>query len=225
MRRVLSWLFWKAAWPCLRPFVTYVFLSALILKTRDFETVQWVGYPIQQSIFDLWTLQETIAEVRPALILETGTRYGGSALFYAHLLDLLGIDGQVITIDVVSRAKVSHPKLLVWHGSSTAPEILDRVRAAVAQARGPVLVILDSDHSAAHVAVELEAYAPLVSRGSLLLVQDGVIDRIGFHRASRPGPVPAIHQFLAHHPEFTIDRERADRFLVTHHPDGWLIRT
>ena len=56
------------------------------------------------------------------------------------------------------------------------------------------------------------------------LVQDGVVDTLGLYRADRPGPLPAIHQFLAGHPEFQIDRERVERLLVTHHPDGWLRR-
>jgi cephalosporin hydroxylase len=47
---------------------------------------------------------------------------------------------------------------------------------------------------------------------------------MGYFKGDRPGPVPAIHQFLAAHPEFEIDREKCDRFLVTHHPDGWLRR-
>jgi cephalosporin hydroxylase len=87
-----------------------------------------------------------------------------------------------------------------------------------------VFLILDSDHSEKHVARELDLYAPLVTPGSSVLVQDGSIDTLGYFRGSRPGPLPAIHRFVMQHPEFTIDRERCDRFLVTHHPDGWLKR-
>ena len=64
----------------------------------------------------------------------------------------------------------------------------------------------------------------MATPGSYVLVQDGLIDTLGYFKSSRPGPVPAIHQFLARHPEFTIDRESCDRFLITHHPDGWLAR-
>ena len=93
-----------------------------------------------------------------------------------------------------------------------------------AAAAGPVFVILDSDHSQVHVARELERYAPLVTPGSYLLVQDGSIDTLGYFKTSRPGPLPAIRDFLQRHPEFRLDRERCDRFLITHHPDGWLQR-
>jgi len=98
------------------------------------------------------------------------------------------------------------------------------VRTAVKRVRGPVFVILDSDHSQAHVARELEAYAPLVTPGSYLLVQDGVIDTLPVFAHGRPGPLPAIHAFLRTHPEFEVDRAKSERFLVTHHPSGWLRR-
>ncbi|MDO8792990.1 MAG: CmcI family methyltransferase [Vicinamibacterales bacterium] len=224
MRKAFSWLFWSVTWPVIRPAVLYVFHSALLMKVHDWQSVRWLGHPIRQSILDLWTLQETIAELRPALIIETGTHEGGSALFYAQLFDLLGIPGGVITIDVAAERVPDHPRVEAWAGDSTSPIILERVKAAASRAQGPVLVILDSDHSTAHVARELEAYAPFVSPGSWMLVQDGVIDQVGLYAPQRPGPLPAISAFLKRHPEFRIDRERCDRFLVTHHPDGWLKR-
>jgi cephalosporin hydroxylase len=117
-----------------------------------------------------------------------------------------------------------HQRITYLIGDSASPAIVEVVRGIAADTAGPVLVILDSDHSAAHVARELEAYAPLVSPGSYLLVQDGSIDTLSYFKGSRPGPVPAIHEFLARHAEFSIDREKCDRFLITHHPDGWLKR-
>ena len=86
------------------------------------------------------------------------------------------------------------------------------------------MVILDSDHSAAHVSKELESYSPFVSPGSYMLVQDGVIDVLDRWRSARPGPLAAIIEFLRHHPEFEVDTERCERFLITHHPMGWLRR-
>jgi cephalosporin hydroxylase len=74
------------------------------------------------------------------------------------------------------------------------------------------------------VAQELELYAPLVTPGSFILSQDGVIDQIWFFRDSRPGPLPANRSFLERHPEFEHDRERNERFGLSHHPLGWLRR-
>jgi cephalosporin hydroxylase len=224
LRRHVSRLFWSGLWPVIRRPAERTFFSALVLKTDNFTRVRWLGQPILQNTLDLWTIQETIADLKPALIVETGTNRGGSSLFYAHLFDLLGTDGKIVTIDIAKQHDLRHPRVTSLIGDSTSAAIVDAVRRMVEHARGPIFVILDSDHSAAHVARELERYAPFVTPGSYLLVQDGSIDTLPYFKASRPGPMPAIHAFLAAHPEFQIDREKCDRFLITHHPNGWLKR-
>jgi cephalosporin hydroxylase len=106
-------------------------------------------------------------------------------------------------------------------GNSVAAETVARVRAAAALASGPVMVILDSDHSEVHVRQELESYGPLVTPGSFVMVQDGSIDMLPRFRNRRPGPLRAIRDYLRDHPEFELDPERCERFLITHHPMGW----
>ncbi|HET8673294.1 MAG TPA: CmcI family methyltransferase [Thermoleophilaceae bacterium] len=207
----------------LRRPVTRMFHQDLIVKTGNFGHTTWVGQPIWQNVLDLWTIQETISEIRPALLIETGTNRAGSALFYAHLMDLLGT-GRVLTVDIVKLHDVTHPRVEFVIGSSTDPEVAERVREAAAEADGPVMVILDGNHDRDHVAAELEIYAPLVTPGSVLLSQDGIIDELPMFRDTRPGPLPANRRFLARHPEFEWDRERNERFLLTHHPVGWLRR-
>lgn len=199
-----------------------LFQMDLITKTRNFD-LRWLGHPIRQNVLDLWTIQETIAEVRPALLIESGTALGGSATFYAHLFELMG-EGRVVTIDFERPPRLTHPRVEFVQGSSTDPEVVQRIRTVAASTGGPVLVVLDSDHSRSHVAAELEAYGPLVTPGSFMLVQDGLIDMVPIFRGTRPGPLPAIRAFLAGHPEFELDRERCERFLITHHPLGWLRR-
>src|SRR3954465_15715743 len=117
----------------------------LIAKTGNFATTSGLGPPIGQNVLDLWTIQETIAEIRPALLIETGTNRGGSALFYAHLMELMG-HGRVLTIDIERLHELDHPRIEFLHGSSTDPDIVDQVRAAAAEADGPVMVILDGLH-------------------------------------------------------------------------------
>ena len=202
---------------------TRLFHQDLIVRTDNFATTTWLGQPIWQNVLDLWTIQETIAELRPALLIETGTNRGGSAQFYANLMDLLGT-GRVLTIDIVELHQLDHPRVDFVLGSSTDPAVVDQVRAAAAAADGPVMVILDGDHSRDHVAAELELYAPLVTPGSLLLSQDGIIDELYLFADTRPGPLPANVAFLERHPEFEHDRERNERFLLSHHPMGWLRR-
>ncbi len=204
--------------------VRRMFFTDIVLQTDNFGTVTWMGHPIWQNVFDLWTMQETIVATRPELIIESGSFRGGSALFYAHLFDLMGGPGHVISMDVQQRHEVAHPRITFVEGSSVDDAVLVKVRAAVSRVTGPVMVILDSDHSASHVRKELEAYAPFVTPGSFILVQDGVIDVLGMFHGDRPGPLPAIKGFLAAHPEFEIDAARVERFPITHHPLGWLRR-
>jgi len=203
--------------------IARLFFMDLIGTTENFGDVTWLGHPIWQNVLDLWTIQEALAAVKPALLIETGTNRGGSAFFYANLFDLLGA-GRVITVDVERMHALTHPRVTWLLGSAVEPGIVAQMQAAAKDAGGPVFVILDSDHSARHVAQELEAYAPLVTPGSYLLVQDGVIDTLPIFRQGRPGPLPAILDFLRRHPEFEVDRARGERFLITHHPMGWLRR-
>ena len=206
------------------PAVRSLFFRDLINKTGNFSSVTWLGNPIWQNVLDLWTIQETIAEVRPALLVECGTNRGGSSLFFGHLFDLMG-QGEIVTIDVERLHNLSHPRVTYLIGSSTSPEVLEAVRAkAAAAAPGPVMVILDSDHSRDHVRRELDCYANLVTPGSYCLVQDGVIDTLPTFAGARPGPLPAIEDFLKSTNDFELDQARCDRFLITHHPNGWLRR-
>ncbi len=197
------------------------FHQDLAVKTGTFANTTWLGQPIWQNILDLWIIQEAISEIRPALLIETGTNRAGSALFYAHLMDLMG-EGRVVTVDILKQHDVEHPRVEFLIGSSTDDDIVERVREAAAEADGPVMVILDGLHDRDHVARELELYGPLVTPGSLLLSQDGIIDELGMFADSRPGPLPANRDFLERHPEFEYDAERNEKFLITHHPLGWM---
>jgi cephalosporin hydroxylase len=199
------------------------FHTALLEKTEDYSHLTWLGQPIWQSPLDLWTLQETIFEVKPDVLIECGTFRGGSSLFFAQLFDVMG-HGRVITIDIQKLHNLSHPRVLYLIGNSVSPEIVQRVRDEVSHVKGPVMVVLDSDHSKKHVLRELEAYHDFVTPGSFLHVQDGVIDELPIMRPYRPGPLAAIEEFLRDHDEFEVDQERCERFLITHHPKGWLRR-
>ena len=207
----------------LEPRVSYLFMKMLIRKTNNFGQLRWLGRPIWQNVFDLWTIQEVISDVRPELIIECGTNRGGSSYYYAQLCDLME-HGRIISMDIEKLHSMTHPRITYLIGDSCSPELVGKVRAEVEQCQGPVLVILDSDHSEAHVARELDAYHSFVTRGSYLMVQDGIIDVQKTFAKDRPGPLPAIEKFLARHPEFRLDQELCERFLITHHPKGWLRR-
>jgi cephalosporin hydroxylase len=207
----------------LQPVINELFFTELLTTTRNFGNTTWLGHPIWQNVLDLWTIQETIVAVKPDLLIECGSNRRGSAFFFAQLFDLLD-HGRVISIDIEQLSDLMHPRATFLVGSSVDPVILRQVESAAASVRGPIMVILDSNHTAAHVAKELEVYHRFVTSHSYLLVQDGVIDTLPLFQGGRPGPLPAIQAFLQTHPEFSVDRAKSERFLITHHPDGWLQR-
>jgi cephalosporin hydroxylase len=206
---------WAATWT----------LDALVVRTDDARNVTWLDRPIWQYPMDAWVLQEMISSLRPELIVETGTHRGGSAYFFASLFDLLGSDGEVISIDIAAEETVPHPRVTYIEGSSVDPEVFAEVsRRAEATETGNVLVILDSDHHAEHVLAEIELYSRLVPIGGYVHVQDGCVDELPIFRGHFPGPAVAARQFLEGEPGFVRDLEIEQRYLMTTHPFGWLRR-
>jgi cephalosporin hydroxylase len=190
-----------------------------------FQNVRIIKNPL-----DLWMLQQTAHELRPDVIVETGTWQGGSALWWAHTLTGMGLEhARVLTVDLqdLTKSAASHPlwkkHVEFFQGSSTDPKI---VRKIAEKARGKrVLVNLDSDHSMQHVLNELKLYAPLVRPGDYIAVEDTHLDGIPTHPEQGPGPTAAIRRFLAE-PEgkdFEQDFTR-EALVMTSYPGGWLRR-
>ena len=181
----------------------------------------WLGVPILKSPLDSWTYQEIIFEQRPDLIIETGTALGGSALFFSSMCDLVG-NGRVVSIDVEARAGVHHPRLTLLKGDSTSPAIVSKV-ADLSSGTTRRMVVLDSDHSAAHVRRELSAYRDFVTPGSYIVVEDTNVNGHPVMPEHGPGPFEAVVEFLKDNPDFTVDHSR-EKFLVTYFPNGYLRR-
>lgn len=184
---------------------------------------RWMGVPALKSPCDLFALADIITSIKPALIVETGTAYGGSALFMAHVCDGVG-SGSIITIDIEPHHDLPrHPRITYRLGASLSPEIVAYVRDRAARCDGPVLVILDADHHEASVAAELATYAPLVTPDSFVIVEDTNVNGHPILPEHGPGPWEAVQVFLAAHPEFVAD-PLPERYLVSMHPGGWLRR-
>jgi cephalosporin hydroxylase len=191
-----------------------------------FHNVRLVKNPV-----DLWTIQQMVYELQPEFIVETGTWRGGSALYWASLLDGMGLENsRVLTVDIQTCAQSAstHPlwKKYVefYQGSSTDPAIVSEIARRV---RGrKTLVTLDSDHAMRHVLRELRMYSPMVSRGSYLIVEDGHMDGVPTYPDSGPGPVAATLEFLKQGgaKEFEQDLTR-ESMGMTFNPGGWLRRT
>lgn len=201
----------------------------------------WMGRPVIQLPEDLLRIQELIWRVRPTVVVETGVAHGGSLVFYASVLKAMGC-GRVIGVDIEIRehnriAIESHPlarDITLIDGSSTAANTVDAVRACIRE-DDRVLVVLDSNHSRAHVAAELAAYAPLVTPDSYFVACDGIMAQLAGAPRSAPdwewnNPLGAIDAFLADHPEFTQEEppfpfnEGKVRHRVTYWPRCFLRR-
>ena len=196
---------------------------------------KWLGRPIIQFPQDIIAMQEIIWRVAPQLIIETGIAHGGSLIFYSSMLELLGNDGLVLGIDIDIRAHnrveiEKHPmfrRIKMIEGSSTAKEIVSQVYE-FARGKTPVLVILDSMHTHSHVLEELNAYSPLVTKDSYLVVFDTVVEDMpeGMF-PDRPwgkgnNPKTAVWDFLKTNDRFEIDKEIENKLLITVAPDGYL---
>jgi len=183
---------------------------------------RWLGCPVLKCPLDLWLYQEILHDVRPDLVIETGTAFGGSALFLGSMCDVLG-SGRIVSIDTEARPGLpTHPRVEYLVGSSVSGDVLGQVRARAAAA-STVMVILDSDHSMAHVLAELTAYAPLVTPGSFLIVEDTNLNGHPVEPDHGPGPMEAVLAFLPTHPEFKPDPDK-EKFFLSFNPKGFLRR-
>ena len=201
----------------------------------------WFGRPIIQLPEDMLRIQEVIYDVKPDLVIETGVAHGGSLIYYATLLEALG-KGQVLGIDILirppnRRAIEGHEmskRIDLIEGSSTAPDIVEKVKA-YAKDHEKILIILDSNHSYAHVMDELEAYADLVSPGSYIVATDGIMRDLtdvpnGDPSWTKDNPSNAAEDFAAAHPEFSIEapipafNESTIAEAPTYWPSAWLRR-
>lgn len=214
----------------------------LVNKKKYSYNFDWLGRPIIQYPQDIVAMQELIFRIKPNLIIETGIAHGGSLVFSASMLELNAIcggpaDARVIGVDIDIRAHnrsaiETHPmmrRIEMFEGSSIDPGIVARVaEAAVGKER--VLVCLDSNHTHDHVLAELEAYAPMVTKGSYCVVFDTVIENLPAElfpdRPWGPGDnaMTAVTSYLASHPEFAVDAEMDAKLVVSVAPRGYLKR-
>jgi len=213
---------------------------------------EWLGRPIIQYPQDVVAMQELIWKVKPDLIIETGIAHGGSLIMSASMLALLDYCDAVenslaldpayplrkvlgIDIDIREHNRVAieaHPmasRIDMIQGSSIDPDVIAEVYRR-AKGNSTILICLDSNHTHDHVFSELQAYAPLVAKGSYCVVFDTAIDDIpkNMHgdRSWGPGnsPKTAVHEFLKIHPEFEVDIEIDKKLLISVAPDGYLRR-
>jgi cephalosporin hydroxylase len=182
-------------------------------------------------------MQEIIWQVKPDLVIETGIAHGGSLIYYASLLELIG-KGEVLGIDIDIREHnrreiETHPmfkRIKMIQGSSISNEIIEQVRK-YALGKQSILVCLDSNHTHDHVLKELEFYSPLVSLQSYIVVFDTIVEDLpeGYFSQKRPwglsnNPKTAVDEFLAKNDGFEIDTSIDNKLLISVAPKGYLKR-
>ena len=195
----------------------------------------WMGRPIIQYPQDILAMQEIIWRVKPDLIIETGIAHGGSLIFYASMLELLGGEEQVLGIDIDIREHNRREiekhsmfkRIKMLQGSSVDTDIVKKV-SDFTKGKKCVLIVLDSNHTHDHVLKELENYSPLVTKGSYLVVFDSIIEDLPkkFY-PDRPwdkgnNPKTAVVEFLKHNDRFVIDKDIEQKLLITVAPGGYL---
>ncbi len=197
----------------------------------------WMGRPIIQHPHDTMALQELIWQIKPDLIIETGIAHGGSIIFSASMLELLGGDGEVIAIDIDIRKHnrdeiENHPmfkRIKLIEGSSIADETIKKVKEFATEKKN-IMVILDSFHTHDHVLKELELYSPFVSLNSYLIVFDTWVEDVTEnYYPDRPwdkgnNPKTAVWEFVKTNQNFEIDKSIEHKLSITLAPDGYLKR-
>jgi len=205
------------------------------------QSFSWFGFQIWQLPEDLQRLQEVIVTLKPDVIIETGVKHGGSSIFFASMCRLLG-KGRIISIDIhipaeVRRAVEQGPfsdLITLIEGDSVSEEIIALVKGKIGKDE-EVFVFLDSDHSKAHVLLELHAYSDLVTLGGYIVATDGIMQSLsdtpsGQQKWIEDNPAAAAREFVTNFPEFEISRPTAlfgEQYVVdgmTFWPDAWLKR-
>ncbi len=207
-------------------------------KAKYSYNFSWMGRPIIAYPQDMIAMQEIIWEIKPDLIIEAGIAHGGSLVYYASLLELIGGDGIVLGLDIDIRKHnrkliEAHPmskRIKMIEGDSTSELVANQVYD-FSKNRKKVIVCLDSNHTHEHVIKELELYAKLTSVGSYCVVFDTIVEELpsDYMPGGRPwnpgnNPKTAVFQFLKDNTNFEIDKSIDNKILISVAPDGYLKR-
>lgn len=194
----------------------------------------WLGRPIIQFPPDIIAMQELIWKIKPDLIIETGVARGGSLIFYSSMLELIG-KGKVIGIDIDIRKhnKIEikkHPmskRITMIQGSSVDPKVIKKVYQ-LTKGKKRVMVLLDSNHSHDHVLKEMNAYGPLVTKGSYMVVFDTITENLPpKYFKNKPwkkgyNSKTAVDEFLKINKRFKPDESIPNKLMITVAPGGYM---
>lgn len=203
-------------------------------ENRLFCEIDWLGVPIIQTPEDMILMQELIFKIKPDVIIETGIAHGGSLIYYASLLELLG-KGKVIGIDVEIRGYnrrviEMHPmfkRIELIEGNSISDETIEKIGKKITK-NSTIIVCLDSNHTKAHVLKELQLYHAFVNPGSYIVVFDTIASKLAELGACdkvylNNSPKEAVEEFLKGHNNFEIDKSY-NKLYTSFGQNGYLRR-
>jgi cephalosporin hydroxylase len=184
--------------------------------------VSYRGIQAQRSPFDYVIYQMIISALQPDLVIEIGTRYGGGALYFADLMNNIG-KGHVHSIDITdecSQLVKSHSRIKLFH------EGWQNYDLSQTRPYENILVVDDASHHYDETLPTLNKFSSVVSVGSYLIVEDGIIDKLGLTHEYNGGPCRAIREFLKGNSQFQADRQWCDFFgkNATNNVNGYLKR-
>lgn len=195
-----------------------------IIQNRIMNATTYFGIQTWKNPLDAWVYQEIIFQKKPDFIIEIGNFSGGSTLFLAHLLDLMGMaNSKVIGIDI-SQEKIpdivrKHPKVSLFEGDACA--LFEKVKTQIPQG-SEVLIIEDSLHTYQNTLAILRTYSSLIRSGGYFIIEDGICHH-GLELGPKPGPYEAAQKFLEENTDFEVDRGK-ESFGITWNPMGYLRR-
>ena len=229
MTRIASDEAMKAIAAALSP-AKVVELRKLFFSLPALQQLKYQGVPVDLNPLDLWMMQQAAFEVRPEFVIQTGSGEGGAALYWAHILNNTGLShSKVLAIDRKNLAVEASKNALwgryveVYKENPSDPGLVSRILKRIE--KSTTMVIIDSGGDVDAVRNEIAAYAPLVSRGSYLIVANTGFDADTTDRPRSAGPSDAVRRFLASAQgnAFEVDPSR-DMLVLSSNPGGWLRR-
>lgn len=185
------------------------------------QKITYKGVQAIRCPFDFVMFQMIVFEVKPDLIIEIGSNEGGSALYLADLMQSFGLSGEIHSIDINDSAVKNlknNPNIKVFTNGWEAYDL------EYCKGFNKILVIEDAAHTYECTLGAIKKFAPVVSKDSYLIVEDGIVDVLGTSESFNGGPLKALREFLPNHPEFIVERKWCDMFgkNATFNVNGYL---
>lgn len=161
-------------------------------------------------------------------MIEFGTCYGGSALFFTAVMRQIGNRFKLLSVDIdasnISEQTQRDPDIELLTMSSVDPRVVERIASLRREYPGPTFAILDSDHTEGHVLAELKSLRGVLVSGDYMVVEDSNVNGHPVYPSHGPGPFEAMQKYLSEYPnDYKFDDTREAKFGFSFATKGFLI--